>query len=56
MSDYKGKSTNKSTLDDKDYHYEGEQDDDDFEKLVLEPETFDLRLIKNIYHAKHSNI
>ena len=48
MSDYKGKSTNKSTLDDKDYYYEGQQDDDDFEKLVLEPETFDLKLIKNI--------
>lgn len=48
MSDYKGKSTNKSTLDDKDYHYEGEQDDDDFEKLVLNPKEFDLRLKKYI--------
>lgn len=48
MSNYKGKATNKPTLGDKDYHYEGEQDDDDFEKLVLEPETFDLKLIKNI--------
>ena len=48
MSNYKGKSTNKSTLDDKDYHYEGEQDDDDFEKLVINPKEFDLRLKKYI--------
>ena len=56
MSDYKGKSTNKSTLDDKDYHYEGEQDDDDFEKLVLEPETFDLKLIKNIVKINEKSV
>ena len=56
MSNYRGKSTNKSTLDDKDYHYEGEQDDDDFEKLVLEPETFDLKLIKNIVKINEKSV
>ena len=48
MSNYKGDSNNKSTLNDKDYYYKGQQDDDDFEKLVLEPEVFDLKLIKSI--------
>ena len=56
MSDYKGKSTNKSTLDDKNYHYEGEQDDDDFEKLVLNPQTFDLKLIKNIVEVNGKSV
>lgn len=53
MSDYKGNSDNKSVISEDgqgypDYYYKGEQDDDDFEKLVLEPQTFDLKLIKNI--------
>ena len=38
MQDYKGNETNKDDLTDKDYFYKGEQDDDDFEKLVLMPE------------------
>jgi len=38
IEDFKGNSSNKNDLTDSIYHYEGEQDDDDFEKLVLEPE------------------
>lgn len=48
MDNYKGNSSNKVDLTDKDYFYKGEQDDDDFEKLILLPESFDLKLIKNI--------
>ena len=52
MTNYHG-STDKALISDtgrgySDYYYKGQQDDDDFEKLVLEPETFDLKLIKNI--------
>ena len=39
MENYKGNSNNKIDLTDSSYYYEGEQDDDDFEKLVLEPQT-----------------
>ena len=35
MSNYKGNSNNKNTLTDSEYYYKGEQDDDDFEKLVM---------------------
>ncbi len=47
---YKGKSTNKNDLTDRNYHYEGNQDDDDFEKIVIMPEEkiFDLALKKFI--------
>ena len=49
MSDYKGDSKNKSvTPGDSSYYYKGEQDDDDFEKLILLPKAFDLKLIKRI--------
>ena len=48
MSDYKGNSNNKTDLADSEYYYEGQQDDDDFEKLVILPESFDLKLIKRI--------
>ncbi len=39
MENYKGNSNNKTDLTDSNYFYEGEQDDDDFEKLLIEPET-----------------
>ena len=39
MENYKGNSSNKTDLTDNTYHYQGEQDDDDFEKLLIEPET-----------------
>ncbi len=38
MDNYKGNSSNKNELTDNSYHYKGEQDDDDFEKLKIEPE------------------
>ncbi len=48
MEDYKGNTDNKDDLTDSDYFYEGQQDDDDFEKLILESNEFDLKLIKRI--------
>ena len=50
MEKYKGKTDNKDDLSDKDNYYKGEQDDDDFEKLVLKPvvKKFDLALFKHI--------
>ena len=50
MSNYKGNLNNKEDLTDSKYHYEGQQDDDDFEKLVIMPEEkiFDLALFKHI--------
>ena len=55
MSDYTGNG-NKSDLSDSDYYYKGQQDDDDFEKLVLLPETFDLKLIKRIVAVNDQNV
>ncbi len=46
LPDYKGNTSNKSVLDDEDYFYKGQQDDDDFEKLILQE--FDLALRKFI--------
>ena len=46
LPDYKGKDSNKNDLTDKEYHYEGQEDDDDFEKVVVE--RFDLALRKFI--------
>ena len=45
---YKGHEDNPTDLGKEDFHYAGEQDDDDFEKLVVLPKTFDLKLIKYI--------
>ena len=55
MSNYTGNG-NKPDLTDSDYYYKGQQDDDDFEKLVLLPETFDLKLIKRIVAVNDQNI
>lgn len=46
LPEYKGKDSNKEDLTDKDYYYEGQEDDDDFEKIVVE--NFDLSLRKFI--------
>ena len=46
LPDYKGHNNNKSVLSDASYFYQGQQDDDDFEKLILEE--FDLALRKFI--------
>lgn len=46
LPDYKGREDNKSVLTDSNYHYKGQQDDDDFDKLILKE--FDLALRKFI--------
>ena len=46
LPEYKGKDSNKDELSDKNYFYEGQEDDDDFEKIILEK--FDLALRKFI--------
>ena len=48
MENYKGNSSNKDDLTDKDYYYKGEQDDDDFEKLITKQLTgsYNLQLEK----------
>ena len=50
MQDYKGKTTNPDDLSKSDNYYEGEQDDDDFEKVAINPvkKVFDLALFKHI--------
>ena len=49
MEDYKGNTDNQDDLTDPNYFYEGEQDDDDFEKLIVKSsDIFDLKLIKRI--------
>ena len=50
MENYTGNDSNKNELNDDTYHYEGKQDDDDFEKLVIMPveKVFDLALFKHI--------
>ena len=55
MEDYNGNG-NKDDLSDSDYYYKGQQDDDDFEKLVLMPESFDLKLIKRITQVNNQNV
>ncbi len=47
-SDYTGNSSNKDDLTDPNYHYKGLQDDDDFEKVVMAGQQFDLSLQKFI--------
>jgi uncharacterized repeat protein (TIGR01451 family) len=43
---FTGNTSNKEDLSDKDYYYKGLEDDDDFEKLVIEGDQFDLSLQK----------
>ncbi|MCI8654690.1 MAG: Cys-Gln thioester bond-forming surface protein [Clostridia bacterium] len=45
---YKGHTSNPSNLSQNNTYYKGEQDDDDFEKLVVLPKSFDLKLVKYI--------
>ena len=47
-SNYTGDKDNKTDLTDKDYHYKGLQDDDDFAKIVIKGKSFDLSLKKFI--------
>ena len=48
MEEYKGNTENKDDLTDSDYYYKGEQDDDDFEKLIIKKAegTYNLQIIK----------
>ena len=55
MENYTGNG-NKEDLTDSNYYYKGQQDDDDFEKLVLIPESFDLKLIKRIVAVNNQNV
>ena len=55
MSNYTG-NNNKSDLSDSDNYYKGQQDDDDFEKLVLKPKTFDLKLVKRIIEVNGNKV
>ena len=50
MQNYKGNTSNQDDLSNSNYFYQGEQDDDDFEKLVIMPveKIFDLALFKHI--------
>ncbi len=52
---YKGNSENKDDLTDKNYHYKGIQDDDDFEKVIV-AKRFDLSLIKFISKVNDERI
>jgi len=45
---WRGNSNNKTDLGDTDYHYRGVQDDDDFEKVIVKGQVFDLSLKKFI--------
>lgn len=45
-STYSGDKNNKPDLDDSNYYYKGSQDDDDFEKVIIEGKVFDLALKK----------
>lgn len=51
---YKGNTSNKNELNDSKYHYEGQQDDDDFEKLVVKGKAFDLSLRKFITSVRRN--
>ena len=54
LPDYKGNTSNKSILTDKTYHYKGQEDDDDFEKLIIEE--FDLALRKFITGVNENKV
>ncbi len=47
-SKYTGDTNNKSDLTDNNYYYKGVEDDDDFEKVIVEGKSFDLSLKKFI--------
>ena len=52
-----GYTNNDSTdLNNKDHYFEGQEDDDDFEKVVLKPKAFDLKLIKRIVEVNGQEV
>ena len=58
MESYNGNENNKEELTDNIYHYKGEQDDDDFEKLIIPEEVkiFDLALRKYITKINNNEL
>ena len=57
MSNYKGNNSNKGvTPADSDYYYKGEQDDDDFEKVILPGQSIDLALRKYITKVNETDV
>lgn len=54
LSDYKGNDANNPSLDDRDYYYQGQEDDDDFEKVILQK--FDLVLKQFITKINNTEI
>ena len=57
MENYKGHTDNKEDLSDSEYFYKGEQDDDDFEKLIIiNTDEFDLKLIKRIVEVNGEKV
>ena len=57
IEDYKG-TTTETDLSKSDTYYPGQEDDDDFEKLILNPnnDIFDLKLIKRITQLNNKNV
>ncbi len=49
--DHRGDTPDTEPLDQPEHFYPGEQDDDDFESVVVKPKHFDLRLKKSIYEV-----
>ena len=58
MENYDGNDTNKEDLADSTYYYQGEQDDDDFEKVIIpvEEKIFDLALRKYITKINNTDL
>ena len=56
FENYKGNDKNPSELEHPDVHYEGQEDDDDFDKIIIMGVQFDLALRKNITKVNGLNI
>ena len=54
LSEYRGNQANKTALDDRDYYYQGQEDDDDFEKVILQK--FDLALKQFLTKVNNTDI
>ena len=54
LSEYRGNQANKTALDDRDYYYQGQEDDDDFEKAILQK--FDLALKQFLTKVNNTDV
>ena len=54
LSEYRGNQANKTALDDRDYYYQGQEDDNDFEKVILQK--FDLALKQFLTKVNNTDI